>query len=125
MAIESITISDKARNQLISIKKRLGFQNWNIPCRWAFCLSLAEKSIPPEEDIPSDSPLEMTWKTFGGKNADLYLGLLRQRAKNDGISLNLEDELNYFRLHLHRGISYLNNPKELANISRLLNLSVK
>ena len=120
MAIESITISDKGRNQLISIKKRLGFQNWNIPCRWAFCLSLAEKSIPPEEDIPSDSGLEMTWKIFGGKNADLYLALLRQRAKNDGVNLKPEDELRYFRLHLHRGISYLNSAKEYSHISKLL-----
>ena len=121
MAIENITISDKGRNQLISIKKRLGFQNWNIPCRWAFCLSLAEKSIPPEEDIPSDSPLEMTWKTFGGKNAELYLALLRQRAKNDGISLTSDEELRYFRLHLHRGISYLNNPKKFSRIMHLIN----
>jgi len=120
MAIESITISDKGRNQLISIKKRLGFQNWNIPCRWAFCLSLAEKSIPPEEDIPSDSHLEMTWKTFGGKNSDLYLALMRQRAKNDGIQLSEKDELAYFRLHLHRGISYLNNPKKFLAINNLV-----
>lgn len=107
MTIETIHLSDKAKNQLLTLKRKTGIQHWNVLCRWAFCSSLAEKSVPPDEDIPSDSSVEMTWRTFGGNLSDVYLALLRERAARDNFTLNAENELYYFRLHLHRGISYL------------------
>lgn len=116
MTIETIRLSEKAKSQLITVKRRTGIQNWNILCRWAFALSLAEKSAPPEEEIPSDSTVEMTWRTFGGIHSDVYLALLRHRSRIDGVNLTPKDELNYFRLHLHRGISYLCNSRSLPSI---------
>lgn len=107
MSIETIRLSEKERNQLKVLKKKTGIENWNVLCRWAFCLSLSEASRPPAERISSESSIEMTWKTFGGIHSDVYLALLRQRAKIDGITLSEENEITYFRLHLHRGISYL------------------
>jgi DNA sulfur modification protein DndE len=105
MSIESFRVSEKGRTQLSTLKRRTGMSNWNTICRWAFCLSLSEKKIPPEEDIPSDSSLEMTWKTFAGQNDQVYLAILRQRLITD--DLNIDDEFKWFRIHLHRGISYL------------------
>ena len=107
--IETIRLSDRARSQLLTMKRRTGIQNWNVLCRWAFCLSLAEKSAPPHENIPSDSPVEMSWKTFAGRHEDVYWALLVARAQQDGVDLNDESLNAHFRLHLHRGISYLQN----------------
>lgn len=107
--IETIRLSDRARSQLLTMKRRTGIQNWNVLCRWAFCLSLAEKSAPPQENIPSDSPVEMSWKTFAGRHEDVYWALLVARAQQDGVDLNDESLNAHFRLHLHRGISYLQN----------------
>jgi DNA sulfur modification protein DndE len=106
--IETVKVSEKARIQLITLKKRTGIQNWNVLCRWAFCLSLKEETPLPNESIVTDSSVEMTWRTFTGGEESLYLNLLMYRAKKDQIKIE-KDELNiYFKLHLHRGISYLN-----------------
>jgi DNA sulfur modification protein DndE len=51
----------------------------------------------------------MTWRTFTGGDESLYLNLLMYRAKKDQIKIEKDELNNYFKLHLHRGISYLNN----------------
>ncbi|HAV1868696.1 DNA sulfur modification protein DndE [Enterobacter hormaechei] len=120
MTIEIIRVSEKAKQQLITLKKRTGIDHWNILCRWAFCLSLAEESIPPHEDIITNSNIEMTWKTFGGDFSDVYMVMLRQRTFQDFNNLD-DDTLNQsFKLHLHRGISYLlNKVYSLDDITKL------
>jgi len=121
--IETVRLSEKAKSQLSTLKRKTGIQNWNVLCRWGFCLSLAEKSVPPEEIIPSDSSVEMTWKTFTGGREEIYWGLLLVRARRDGIRLEREALGKYFRLHLHRGISYLNGSPSLRTIDSLSRLA--
>lgn len=122
--IETVRVSEKAKIQLVTLKRRTGIQNWNALCRWAFCLSLAERSVPPDENIPADSSVEMTWKTFTGGRDELYWGLLMVRAKRDGIPLDRELLAKYFRLHLHRGISYLNGSATVKGIDGLARLAL-
>ena len=105
--IENVRVSEKAKNQLITLKRRTGIQNWNVLCRWAFCLSLAEPTKPPAEKIPSDSNVDMTWKTFTGGLEQEYWTLLLAKAMKDDIQPTEDHITDYFRLHLHRGISYL------------------
>ena len=107
--IETVKVSEKARIQLITLKKRTGIQNWNVLCRWAFCLSLKEETPLPNETIVTDSSVEMTWRTFTGGEESLYMNLLMYRAKKDQIKIEKYELNKYFKLHLHRGISYLNN----------------
>ena len=120
--IETVKVSEKAKNQLITLRRRTGIENWNTLCRWAFTLSLNEKSTPPDETINIDSNVEMTWKTFTGGRENLYLNLLILRAQKDGIKIKKADLNQYFKLHLHRGISYLNS-KVKNNVGSLLDLS--
>ena len=117
--IETVKVSDKARQQLINIKKRTGIQNWNVICRWAFTASLAENSKVLDENIIANSAVEMTWKTFTGGHEKLYLALLITKAINDKWATDDEALNTYFKLHLHRGISYLNG-KTAETISNLL-----
>jgi DNA sulfur modification protein DndE len=121
MLIESVRLSEKAKSQLVRIKARTGIHQWNHLCRWAFCLSLREPSVPPFEDIVTNSNVEMTWKTFGGEFQDVYLGLLKTRLIRDNILLNNANLQKYFKLHLHRGISYL--AKKSESITHLMMLS--
>jgi DNA sulfur modification protein DndE len=118
--IETIRLSEKAKGQLITLKRRTGLQNWNVLCRWAFCLSISERSVPPREDIPADSSVEMTWRTFTGGHDGVYWGLLVARAKRDGVPLLREQMNDLFRLHLHRGISYLNSSLQMRGIADLV-----
>lgn len=121
--IDSIRLSEKARLQLITMKRRTGITNWNVICRWAFCLSLQEPSIPPDEVIPSDSSVEMSWRTFTGQADQLYLGMLLLRAERDGVPTEKQALAHYFRLHLHRGISYLTGVHGAGDLQGLLVLS--
>ena len=69
--IDIIRLSEKQKQQLIVLKRRTGIENWNVLCRWALCLSLADPTEPPKEDIPTDSNVEMTWKTLTGGESEV------------------------------------------------------
>ena len=120
--IETVRISEKGKHQLMSLKRRTGIGNWNTLCRWAFCLSLSEKSEPPQENIQDSNSIEMTWKTFAGAQEDVYLALLISRAKKAGVEHTKQAINQYFKLHVHRGISYLIGNPNLKNVSNLIEL---
>ena len=104
--IDSIRLSEKQKQQLIRMKARTGIDNWNVLCRWALCASLAEKSVPPVENIPSDSNVEMSWKVFAGEYADIYLAVLRQAYEKQREDLDNVSFSEFFKLHLNRGIAF-------------------
>lgn len=113
MSLDHIRVSKQAREQLIRLKRHTGVEHWNVLCRWAFCRSLSEPSVPPASRIPADSNVEMSWRVFGGRHHAIYLGLLRERCLRDGLDV-CEDVLDeQFRLHLHRGIAYLANDRRI------------
>lgn len=108
MSIETVRLSERAKTQLITMKRRTGIQQWNILCRWAFCLSLAEPSVPPSEEIVTDSNVEMNWRTFTGPREAVFASLLRHRCLKDGRNPQDGHDLALtLRMHIHRGISYL------------------
>jgi DNA sulfur modification protein DndE len=121
--IETVRVSEKAKVQLITLKRRTGIQNWNTLSRWALCSSLSEKSEPPNEEIPSDSSIEMSWKTFTGGEEEIYLALIQIRAVKAGVKPEKDKINKYFRLHLHRGISYLVSNPKLNKVEDLLRLA--
>ncbi|WP_205623233.1 DNA sulfur modification protein DndE [Rheinheimera baltica] len=105
--IDIIRLSEKQKQQLIILKRKTGIENWNVLCRWALCMSLADPTVPPKEDIPSDSNVEMTWKTFAGEFSNAYLSLLQlsfanSREQISGICINA-----FLKIHLNRGLSYM------------------
>jgi len=114
MIVENIRISQQGRDQLIKLKRVTRIQNWNILCRWALCTSLAEKSVPPQIKISTDSSIEIAWKTFTGDGMEeVYGALVKQRCKNDGLNLDKETLAEQFKLHLHRGLGYLASDKNI------------
>ncbi len=120
MPLEHIKLSEKAKDQLVKLKRVTGIQHWNTLCRWAFCASLAEPTVPSPTKIPADSSVEMTWKVFGGAYEEVYLALLRQRCMQDGLGTSEEVLSAQFRLHLHRGIGYLAAEKRLKTVADLV-----
>ena len=101
--IDIIRLSEKQKQQLINLKRKTGIENWNVLCRWALCMSLADPTVPPKEDIPSDSNVEMTWKTFAGEKYLILYSLLIQRLKLDDTPCIHEG----LKLHLNRGLSFM------------------
>lgn len=105
--IESVRISPAGKDQLITLKRRTGLKHWNELGRWALCRSLAEPTRPPDVPIPTDGGLEIEWRTFAGRLADLYVDLLVQRCIVDGLAPEPRTVQRQLLLHLHRGIGYL------------------
>lgn len=123
--LDNIRLSSAAKSQLLLIKNRTGIRQWNILSRWAFCLSLAEENVPLKSDIPADSNVEMTWRTFSGAgDEELYRALLKAYCIRRGIANTDEEITQQFRMHLHRGIGYLAS-SEVRSLSDLLNLTAK
>ena len=122
--IDPVKVSERAKNQLITLKKRTGIENWNVLCRYALTRSVSEPSVPPEEHIPLDSNIEMSWKTFGGEFSDVYEQLVRFRVSKDYPDASEDVVKRQFYLHLHRGISYLMASKQ-ASQSDLVQTSVE
>lgn len=125
MSIKQFRLSAQAREQLIRLKTRTGITQWNILCRWAFCLSLRQLTSPTPVEIPADSNVERTWQIFGGEAQELYLALLKERCEMDGLGTSDDVLLREFRLHLHRGISYLATPHAVRSIADLVRLSLE
>lgn len=119
MSLETVRISLQGREQLSRLKRYTGVENWNVLCRWAFCLSVAEETKPPLTIVKGDG-VEMTWRTFGGVHSELYLALLKHRCLQDGMQLDDKTLGEQFRLHLHRGLAYLSSNKKLRSIADLI-----
>ena len=124
MSLDHIRLSQQSRDQLIRLKRHTGIKHWNVLCRWAFCASLAEPTVPAPAKIPADSTVEMTWKVFGGTHADLYLAALKERCHRDGFDTSDDTLEAQFRLHLHRGIGYLAGNPGLRSIVSLAELAL-
>jgi DNA sulfur modification protein DndE len=106
--LETIRLSQKERDRLLTLKRRTKIDHWNVICRWAFCLSLKNPEPPTDMAIASDSSVEMTWQTFGGDCEGLYLALLKLRCCTDQLDQTSNAVLaKQFRLHLQRGLGYL------------------
>ncbi len=124
MAIEHIRLSQTARDQLITLKRRTGIAHWNVLCRWALCRSLAEPAPPPNVKLTLDSNVEMNWRTFGGDQGDVLWALVRLRCHADGLPLDEETLGQQFRLHLHRGIGYLVGDPRVTDVAGLASIGL-
>lgn len=126
MSIKNFKLSNQAKDQLVRLKSKTRIEQWNILCRWAFCVSLREPTPPTPVDHPADSNVEITWQVFGGEHHELYLALLKERCERDGLD-SADDKLlaQQFRLHVHRGISYLATPGAVRGIDDLMRLATR
>ena len=122
--IDRFKLSQTAKDQLLKLRRHTKIDQWNILCRWAFCRSLAEPTIPSPVPIPADSNVELTWRVFGGEMSDILLIALKQRCHNDGFPLDKETLATQFRLHLHRGIGYLAGDPNIKKIEDLIAIAL-
>lgn len=112
--VETVRISQRGKEILIKLKRNTHIEHWNVLCRWALCASLHRDSRPPKLKGVVESNVEMSWRTFAGPHADIYTALVRYNAELHGVDVKQEGALSdYFRAHLERGISNIQNVKNL------------
>lgn len=122
MIVKQIRLSNTAKEKLSRLKGKTGIKNWNVLCRWAFCYSLGEGTVPADVSSPADSNVEMSWYTFAGEYSDIYDSLIKQWCLEKDLPIDCETLAKYFKLHLERGISYLCGTNFIKSLDDLLNL---
>lgn len=125
MTIETIRIDEQGREQLIRLKRHTGIETWNVLCRWALCVSLAEPSIPPPRLFKGEPAIEIAWRVFGGTHHETYLALITHRCVRDGLGVDPSTVQEQFRLHLHRGLGYLAADRRLRSVGDLVAKAVR
>ncbi|OBI60628.1 DNA sulfur modification protein DndE [Mycobacterium sp. E796] len=125
MTIEHVRLSQAARDQLVTLKRRTGITHWNVLCRWALSRSLAEPAPPPTIKLVLDSNVEMSWRTFAGNHGDELWAVMRYRCYVDGLPLDEETIAHQFRLHLHRGIGYLVGDPRVTDLAGLASVALE
>jgi DNA sulfur modification protein DndE len=110
--MERVKLTGTARNQLATIKRRTGIEHNNAICRHALCISLANPSVPPDENFAFAGGLEIDWRTLTGGQDDLYTNLLIVRLLSEGKRVSEDAIRQVFLQHVHRGLSYLVSRRE-------------
>ena len=125
MIIKQIKLTNVSKDRLGGLKGKTGIKNWNVLCRWAFCYSLGEYSMPTDIQIVADSNVEMSWYTFGGEYSDIYDAIMIAWCKNMGLPTDEETLAKYFKLHIERGIAHLSGTNFIKNLDDLLDLAIE
>jgi DNA sulfur modification protein DndE len=121
MILETIRLSNDAKDQLIRLKRHTGLAQWNVLCRWALLRSLSEPTDPPNIKIPADSNVEMTWRVFAGPYTTVFEALVLARFHKSGRATDDRGDVGeFFRQHLHRGIGTLAGDRANRSIGGLM-----
>jgi len=120
--IDLLRTSASVRNSLTRIKTITGIPNWNIICRWAFCLSLKQTSLPREVDEKLDG-IEIDYDTLVGKNKSIYTQLLINNLASHKVEIDKKNLTKYLYAHVNRGVNiiYTNKLKNISGLFKLTN----
>ena len=125
MIVKQIRLSTASKEKLSRLKGKTGIKNCNVLCRWAFCFSLHEGTVPTNVPIVADSNVEMSWYTFAGEYSEIYEALMTAWCLDKEIEPTEDNLAKYFKLHLERGIAYLSGTNFIKSIDDLLDLALK
>jgi len=115
--IDRLRLSPAAKQQLITLKRRTGIEHYNVLCRHALCLSLANPAPAPDEHLQLANGVEIDWKTFAGDADTTYLNLLILRSLADAGDASAATVRRTLAQHVHRGLSYLVSRQDSLPIS--------
>lgn len=117
MKLAKLRLTKDASNRLRALAGRTGLTP-NLLCRIGFCLSLNEPSVPNPEDYPEEER-EFNRYTLLGEYDSLFVALLTERCRQDGVNLALLSD--YFRAHINRGVMLLQAcVRSVSDIATLL-----
>jgi DNA sulfur modification protein DndE len=119
--IDLLRTSANVRNLLTRIKTITGIPNWNIICRWAFCLSLKQTSLPREVDEKLDG-IEIDYDILVGKNKSIYTQLLINNLISHKVEIDRKNLTKYLYAHVNRGVNiiYTNKLKDISGLFKLI-----
>lgn len=120
MNLKRIRFSEEVSAKLSDLKGRTGLTP-NILCRIAFCMSAEQPGVPDPDEFPADSEREIDRHVLLGTWDPLFVALIKERLKQDGIETTDPELLTlHFRAHVHRGVYLLH--KRVKNFGDLIHL---
>lgn len=105
--IEVVRLSQSDKDLLTKIKRKTGVDSWNVLCRWALTVALAQPNAVYVKSPEKRDSIEIKWDTFAGKNSSLYRGILLvqySEYKQHSSELSMND---FFHSALSKGINIL------------------
>ena len=110
------------KNSLSRIKTLTGIPNWNIICRWAFCLSIKQTSLPREVEEKLDG-VEIDYDTLFNKNKSIYTQLLINNLITHKVEIDKKNLTKYLYAHVNRGVNiiYTNKLKDISGLMAFTN----
>ena len=120
--IDILRTSMNVKNSLTRIKSITGISNWNILCRWAFCLSIKQTSLPREVEEKLDG-IEIDYDVLVGKNKSIYTQLLINNLLSHKVEINKRNLNKYLNAHVNRGVNiiYTNKLKDISGLIAFTN----
>jgi DNA sulfur modification protein DndE len=118
--VDVIRLGPATKIRLTTLKRRTGIENWNVLCRWAFCLSMTDPAPAGDRHLDPGSAIEMSWKTFAGEHEALYELLVRNREEVQGELIGDMQFGDLLRAHISRGILRLTAMKSDDSLSDML-----
>lgn len=120
MKLNRLKVTEQVSNRLSLLKGRTGLTP-NILCRIGFTLSLNDFTIPNPDDYPPNSDREIDRHTLTGPWDRLFVALIKERCKQDGLPLTDEALADQFRAHVNRGVLLLfKRVKNLNDLAQLM-----
>ena len=122
LTIDILRTSSNVKSSLTRIKTITGISNWNIICRWAFCLSLKQTSLPREVEEKLDG-VEIDYETLVGKNKSIYTQLLINNLVAHNVVVDKKNLTKYLYAHVNRGVNiiYTNKLKDISELMAFTN----
>lgn len=103
MRLTKLRLSKQASNMVRFLAGKTGLTP-NLLCRIGFCLSLNEPRVPNVDEYPEEDR-EFNRYTLLGEHDALFVALLNERCKKDGIDPSLVEQ--HFKAHMNRGVMLL------------------
>jgi len=118
--LDVLRTSTNVKNSLTRIKTLTGIPNWNIICRWAFCLSIKQTALPREVEEKLDG-IEIDYDVLFGKNKPIYTQLLINNLVTHKVKIDKKNLTKYFYAHVNRGVNiiYTNKLKDISDLFKL------
>lgn len=125
MKLSRLRIGQEASLRLSQLKGRTGLTP-NILCRIGFTLSIEDPTVPNPTDYPVDGEREIDRHTLTGPWDSLFVAMIKERCKQDGLSLDDEVLAAQFRAHVNRGVLLLyKRIRNLTDLAELLPLETR
>ena len=106
MTFRRMRFTEDISHKLSLLQARTGITP-NILCRIGFCMSVDMPSIPDPSEFEEYGDREIDRPVLLGTYDELFVAMIKERCKEDGLPVEGEPLYEQFRAHVHRGVALM------------------